>query len=199
MPYDYKGSSELVWQPNTSSKVFPSGLVFVQRDAIIRKDMVAAAREALQVGAVMPCESASYIPVRIYPQPQESEQDGFVTFTVTGYGKATGGRRTEVDFLGKFYTLTQQIVDGETVDVIALTEALSKRVTIETTAFPSEVVNPFLGSGVAFEEDTFDIRSKFTNQVIGTSKMILERMDRTNYGAIDEIVLVLAPLQNSVV
>ena len=86
----YAGTSDLVWQADARVSVFQSGLILVQRSAIVRKDRAATARASLIVGDVLPLESdPSLDGVFVYPEPQETYSESHVTFIVSGYGRAS--------------------------------------------------------------------------------------------------------------
>ena len=100
MPYQYKGRGDLIWQPDTKVQTFPSGLVLVQRTAIVARANVGV-RGQVAEGAQLPCNSPAIDGVFIFPAPQEHDEGGgFVRFDVSGYGrtKTTGQQnlRTEM-------------------------------------------------------------------------------------------------------
>ena len=85
----YAGTSDLVWQADAKVSTFASGLILVQRSAIVRKDRAVSARASLQVGDVLPLENdPSLDGVFIFPEVQETSNASHVTFLVSGYGRA---------------------------------------------------------------------------------------------------------------
>ena len=93
----YQGTEELVWQADTNVSVFQSGLILVQRSAIVPKHRADNARPSLQVGDIMPIQNdPSLDGVFIFPEPQETSSATHVTFLVSGYGRIST-HTTEVE------------------------------------------------------------------------------------------------------
>lgn len=136
MSYDYKGASGLVFNPSTQVQTFPSGLLLVQKQATIRKGNIDSARNQLRIGNALSVNVPAIDGVHIFPQPQESESDGFTVLNISAYGRS--------NLEGRFTT--------------SISESLSQDFFFQGPwyqAFGTLVNPPAGGRGVGFNLKTF--------------------------------------------
>jgi hypothetical protein len=168
----YQGTEELVWQADTNVSVFQSGLILVQRSAIVPKHRADNARPSLQVGDLMPIQNDPSIDgVFIFPEPQETSSATHVTFLVSGYGRVST-QTTEVesqkvsDFNNSpalFNIITQKSIVREAEETVFL--------------FPKKQVSiQYLTS-----------YTTYTTHLGGQWKVA--SFQRDNYGAFDELTI----------
>jgi len=185
----YIGTENLVWQADTRVSTFPSGLVLVQRRAIVRKTRAEILRRSLEVGDRMPIDNDPSIDgVFIFPAVQEQSSPGFVEFLVSGYGRTTNTGQTEliptvvsVDTENANGTLRTMTTLGFRSIVRRVTNAGAKPdvsfpANISTTVTVIESETPTPGSGKSIYERPAAIS--------------MASYERTNYGKFDEETIV---------
>jgi hypothetical protein len=199
MPYQYIGSRDLIWQPEMSIKTFASGLILATRTAVIRREFVGNARQELEVGSPLPIigssqevvatnvetgqslvvPSGSVEGIRIFPEPEESESNGFITFTVTGYGRKStsvfGNKQNKSNYL--YVDVNSNIASKELKSLLFVVLATD-------TVIPADyITNSELETKKTSETPQ---RIVTTYSTIKFGPAVFERV---NYGYFDEVLI----------
>jgi len=134
MPHDYKGNSELIWQPDTQVRSFPSGLLTVTRSAICRKSFLTQARQQVALGDPLPCNAPAIDGVYMFPTAEERDMgNGFAQIIATGYGRAnTIGRETSIQIQAPFAF----IGDTSSTAIFPLTLTTRQYVVLDSESLP---------------------------------------------------------------
>jgi hypothetical protein len=174
--YQFYGEEGLIWEPGQSVVNFPSGLIRIERNAIIRRDKLSRfVRLQFEIDAIMPTVNNLDFrdQPRIYPEAQEKDLgNGFVRFAVTAYTRerafSFGTVRKE-----QFSELVTYEGDRAVLPIISLQYPIQRTEQVRTN-------NPF-------GDETLYYTLSGSEGVIAKERTELRALERENYGFFDEV------------
>jgi hypothetical protein len=172
---------------------FPSGLLLVQQQFLVRKENEVAAREIFANGKELPTESNALDGVYIFTEPDFKQLDtGFVEINVVAYGRVnTTGASSKILVNGQVEKfIGSATTPAETLD--SFNESVTKTFVAPSESYPT--LSKISGMNVFVKQTAFNtsnlalktLREQFGTAATITISSEITRMDQVNYGYFSE-------------